>query len=499
MSGLVGAIDQGTTSSRFLVFDEEGREVARHQIPHAQGLPRPGFVEHDALEIRDHVEACAAATLQKAGLRAADLACIGLTNQRETVVLWSPRTGEPWAPAIVWQDTRTADLVHDLERRGLGPMLRARTGLPPATYFSAGKIRWLLDRVPGLRDAAARGDVLCGTIDAWVVWNLTGGPEGGVHITDVTNASRTQLMGLDSLDWDDELLGIFGIPRQILPRIVSSNGDLGAVVEGRSALAGVPITAILGDQQAAMVGHGCTEPGLAKNTYGTGNFLLQNTGPVPARSAHGLLTTVCYRFGDGPAAFALEGSIAVTGSAVQWLRDQLGIIGSAAEVEGLAGQVEDAGGVYFVPAFSGLFAPYWRPDARGLICGLSRFSNKAHLARATLESICFQTRDVVEAMDADAGIAMTRLDVDGGAAANDLLMQIQADLLGLPVVRPQHLEVTALGAARAAAMASSAAAMGDAPHRVDRVFEPRMGEDQREEAYAGWKRAVARTLDADSG
>jgi glycerol kinase len=495
MAGFVGAIDQGTTSSRFVVYDGEGREVARHQLPHAQGLPRPGLVEHDPVEIRDNVEACVEHALRAAGLVRQDLDCIGLTNQRETVVVWSARTGLPLAPAIVWQDTRTVDFVADLERRGLGPMIQQRTGLPLATYFSASKIRWLLDHVPGLRAAAERGEVLCGTIDSWVIWNQTGGADGGHHITDVTNASRTQLMDLDTLDWDDELLQVFGVPRQILPRIVSSTGDLDAVVAPGGSLSGVPITAVLGDQQAAMVGHGATAPGLAKNTYGTGSFLLRNTGASAVRSSHGLLTTVCYRFADQPAAFALEGSIAVTGSAVQWLRDQLGILGSAAEVESLAGQVEDTGGVYFVPAFSGLFAPYWRPEARGLICGLSRFSNKAHLARATLESICFQTRDVVEAMNADTGAAMTRLDVDGGAAANDLLMQLQADILGIPVVRPRDLEVTAFGAARAAAMTSGGFAVPDGVSRVDRVFEPEIGEGQREDAYAGWKRAVARALD----
>ncbi len=495
MTHLIGAIDQGTTSSRFVVFDGGGAEVASHQIPHAQGLPRAGWVEHDANEIRDNVEACCAEALRGAGLSAPDLACVGLTNQRETIVAWNPRTGEPWAPAIVWQDTRTADAVADLERRGLGPMLRERTGLPPATYFSATKIRWLLDHVGGLQDAVERGDVLCGTIDTWLVWNLTGGVEGGLHITDVTNASRTQLMGLEHLGWDDELLRVFGIPRRILPRIVSSSGDLGAIVAPGRALHGVPIRAVLGDQQAAMVGHGCLSPGLAKNTYGTGSFLLQNTGDSIVPSKHGLLTTVCYRFGERPAAYALEGSIAVTGSAVQWLRDQLGILGSAAEIEPLARQVEDTGGVYFVPAFSGLFAPYWRPEARGLICGLSRFSNRAHLARATLESICFQTRDVVEAMNADAGIAMTRLDVDGGATANDLLMQMQADLSGIAVRRPRYLEVTALGAARAAAMASGRLEFGVGASRVDRIFEPQISADAREAAYAGWKRAVARAID----
>ncbi|MEY2983281.1 MAG: glycerol kinase GlpK, partial [Planctomycetota bacterium] len=483
------------TSSRFVVFDGEGREIAAHQLPHAQSLPRAGWVEHDAVEIRDNVEACASAALRRAGLVPGDLACVGLTNQRETIVAWNPRTGEPWAPAIVWQDTRTADAVADLERQGLGPMLRERTGLPPATYFSATKIRWLLDHVGGLQDAVERGDVLCGTIDTWLVWNLTGGVEGGLHITDVTNASRTQLMGLEHLGWDDELLRVFGIPRRILPRIVFSSGDLGAIVAPGRALQGVPIRAVLGDQQAAMVGHGCLSPGLAKNTYGTGSFLLQNTGDSIVPSKHGLLTTVCYRFGEQPAAYALEGSIAVTGSAVQWLRDQLGILGSAAEIEPLARQVEDTGGVYFVPAFSGLFAPYWRPEARGLICGLSRFSNRAHLARATLESICFQTRDVVEAMNADAGIAMTRLDVDGGATANDLLMQMQADLSGIAVRRPRYLEVTALGAARAAAMASGRMEFGAGASRVDRIFEPQISADAREAAYAGWKRAVARAID----
>ena len=493
----VGALDQGTTSTRFIVFDAAGREVARHQLEHRQLLPQPGWVEHDPLEILAIVNEVMAGALRAADLAGRDLAAIGVTNQRETTVVWNPRDGQPWHNAIVWQDMRTDTAVAGLEPSR--DLLRERTGLPPATYFSSTKIQWILDHVDGVRAAAERGEAVFGTIDTWVIWNLTGGAGRGLHVTDATNASRTQLMDLRTLSWDDELLALFRIPRRMLPRIcTSSDPSAFGMTQAAGPLgAEVPIGADLGDQHAAMVGQACCAPGQAKNTYGTGNFMLLNTGSRIVPSSSGLLTTVAYALGGADTVYALEGSVAVTGSAVQWLRDQLGIIRSAHEVEALAASVPDSAGLYFVPAFSGLFAPYWRPDARGVIVGLTRFHTKAHLARATLEAICFQTRAVLDAMVVDSGVRLGVLKVDGGATANNLLMQLQADILGVPVVRPVVAETTALGAAYAAGLAvgfwTSLESLRE-HWKADRQWEPSWSEDQREEAFHGWRKAVDRSL-----
>jgi glycerol kinase len=499
MADFVGAVDQGTTSTRFMIFDHGGNEVARHQLEHQQILPRAGWVEHNPTEIWERTRAVIETTLTKADLGPRDLAALGITNQRETAVVWNRHTGRPYHNAIVWQDTRTDRIAAALERDGRGEVIRRKAGLPPATYFSGGKVQWILENVAGVREAAESGEALFGTIDTWLLWNLTGGPDGGVHITDVTNASRTMLMNLETLGWDDELLSFFGIPRRMLPQIRPSCDPTGyGVTRADGPLGGeVALSGALGDQQAATVGQVCFEPGQAKNTYGTGNFLLMNTGTEPVRSAHGLITTVCYQIGDAKPVYALEGSIAVTGSAVQWLRDQLGIISGAEHSEGLARQVADNGGVYFVPAFSGLFAPYWRSDARGAIVGLSRYNNNAHIARATLESICYQTRDVVEAMQQDSGVVLDVLRVDGGVTANELCMQIQADVLGVPVSRPVVAETTALGAAYAAGMATGFwKSTGELVRNwnEDRRWLPQWTEEQRTEGYAGWKKAVERTL-----
>lgn len=496
----VGAIDQGTTSTRFMVFDHAGAEVARHQLEHEQVLPRAGWVEHNPVEIWERTSAVVQTTLGKARLEASDLAAIGITNQRETTIVWNRRTGRPLHNAIVWQDTRTDAIAAALDRDGRGDVVRHRAGLPPATYFSGGKLQWLLQEVPGLREAAERGDALFGTPDSWILWNLTGGPDGGVHVTDVTNASRTMLMDLETLQWDDELLGFFGIPRAMLPQIRESSATTPyGTTRAHGPFGGeIPITGILGDQQAATVGQVCFAPGEAKNTYGTGNFMLLNTGTEIVRSGAGLLTTPAYQLGDQPCVYALEGSIAVTGSAVQWLRDQLGIISGAEESESLARQVDDSGGVYFVPAFSGLFAPYWRSDARGAIVGLSRYNTNAHVARATLEAICYQSRDVVEAMCADSGVQLEVLKVDGGVTANSLCMQIQADILGVPVSRPVVPETTALGAAYAAGLSVGYWSGTDELRRnwrEDVRWEPEWDEDRRAAGYAQWKKAVQRTLD----
>ncbi len=504
MPDFVGAVDQGTTSTRFMVFDHSGREVGRHQLEHEQVLPRAGWVEHNPVEIWERTETVIRTTMNKLRLGPADLAAVGITNQRETTVVWDRATGRPLYNAIVWQDTRTDRIASALERDGRGDVIRRKAGLPPATYFAAGKAQWVLENVDGVRAAAERGDAVLGTIDSWLIWNLTGGADtdgggGGSRVTDVTNASRTMLMDLETLDWDDELLSFFGIPRQMLPEIRPSSQPGGYGTTSRSGPLGgeVPLTGSLGDQQAAMVGQVCFAPGEAKNTYGTGNFLLLNTGTECVRSEQGLLTTVAYQLGDEPAVYALEGSIAVTGSAVQWLRDQLGIISGAAQSEALARQVEDNGGIYFVPAFSGLFAPYWRSDARGAIVGLSRFNTNAHLARATLESICYQSRDVADAMAKDSGVALDVLKVDGGVTANELCMQLQADILGVPVSRPVVAETTALGAAYAAGLAVGFWSSTDelrANWQEDRRWEPTWSDEQREAGYAGWRKAVERTL-----
>ncbi|MFG6191340.1 glycerol kinase GlpK [Nonomuraea sp. JJY05] len=500
MPEFVGAVDQGTTSTRFMIFDHDGAEVAKYQLEHEQILPKAGWVEHNPIEIWTVTAAVIQTTIQRAGLHAKDLAALGVTNQRETTVVWNRRTGRPYYNAIVWQDTRTDRIAAALERDGRGDVIRDRTGLRPEAYFSGGKIQWILENVEGVREDAERGEAVFGNTDTWTLWNLTGGVKGGVHITDVTNASRTMLMDLETLDWDDELLSFFGIPRRMLPEIRPSADPAmyGTTLPYGPVGGEVPISAILGDQQAATVGQVCFAPGEAKNTYGTGNFLLLNTGNDPVRSRSGLLTTPAYKFGDQPAVFALEGSIAVTGSAVQWLRDQMHVITSAEQSEALARQVEDAGGMYFVPAFSGLFAPYWRADARGVIVGLSRYNTDAHLARAALEAICFQSRDVVEAMQQDSGVVLDVLKVDGGVTSNDLCMQLQSDILGVPVSRPVVSETTALGAAYAAGLASGYwkdISELRAHWAEDRRWEPRWSEERREEAYAGWKKAVTRSFD----
>jgi glycerol kinase len=499
MPDFVGAVDQGTTSTRFMLFDHSGNEVARHQLEHEQILPRAGWVEHNPVEIWERTTSVIRTALSSASLGAGDLAALGVSNQRETAVVWDRRTGRPYYNAIVWQDTRTDRIASALDRDERGAVIRRKAGLPPATYFSGGKVQWILDNVAGVREAADSGDAIFGTTDSWVIWNLTGGPDGGAHVTDVTNASRTMLMNLETLDWDDELLGFFGIPRAMLPQIRPSSepGGYGEIT-GLPAVRGVPLTADLGDQHAAMVGQVCFAPGEAKNTYGTGNFMLLNTGEDLVRSRSGLLTTVCYQFGTARPVYALEGSIAVTGSAVQWLRDQLGIISGVSEIEPLARQVPDNGGVYFVPAFSGLFAPYWRSDARGAIVGLSRFNTSAHLARATLEAICYQSRDVSEAMEQDSGVHLDVLKVDGGVTANDLCMQLQADILGVPVSRPVVAETTALGAAYAAGLATGFWSTTEelrANWNESRRWDPEWNDKQRASGYADWKKAVQRTLD----
>ncbi len=500
MADYVAAVDQGTTSTRCMIFDHGGNEIARHQLEHQQIMPRPGWVEHNPVEIWERTSAVLQTVMNGKGLCAADLAALGITNQRETTVVWNKRTGRPFYNAIVWQDTRTDKIAAALDKDERGQLIRKKAGLPPATYFSGGKIQWILENVPGAREAAERGDALFGTTDSWLLWNLTGGVDGGFHVTDVTNASRTMLMDLETLQWDDELLEIFGVPRHMLPEIRPSSdpGFYGKTLAHGPLGGEVPLSAALGDQQAAMVGQVCLRAGEAKNTYGTGNFLLLNTGEELVRSENGLLTTVCYQFGDAKPVYALEGSIAVTGSAVQWLRDQLGIIQGASHSESLARQVPDNGGCYFVPAFSGLFAPYWRSDARGAIVGLSRYNTNAHIARATLEAICYQSRDVADAMEKDSGVKLEVLKVDGGVTANDLCMQIQADVLGVTVSRPVVAETTALGAAYAAGLAVG---FWGTPEELrqnwneSKRWEPSWTEEQREEGYRGWRKAVERTLD----
>jgi glycerol kinase len=499
MADFVGAIDQGTTSTRFMIFDHSGNERGKHQLEHEQILPQAGWVEHNPVEIWERSSAVMQTAINQAGLSTSDFSALGITNQRETTVVWNKNTGRPYYNAIVWQDTRTDRIASALDREGKGDVIRRKAGLPPATYFSGGKIQWILENVDGVREAAEKGEAIFGNTDSWLIWNLTGGTKGGVHVTDVTNASRTMLMNLETLDWDDELLGFFNIPRQMLPEIRPSSEPAGyGEVTLPGGAAGIKITGDLGDQQAAMVGQVCLAPGEAKNTYGTGNFLLLNTGEEVVRSTNGLLTTVCYQFGDAKPIYALEGSIAVTGSAVQWLRDQLGIISGAAEIESLANQVKDNGGMYFVPAFSGLFAPYWRSDARGAIVGLSRFNTNAHLARATLEAICYQSRDVAEAMESDSGVKLEVLKVDGGVTANSLCMQLQADILGVTVSRPVVAETTALGAAYAAGLATGFWADTDEMRdnwNESQAWKPEWSDEERADGYAGWKKAVQRTLD----
>jgi glycerol kinase len=489
MTEFVGAIDQGTSSTRFMVFDDQGRVMGMAQEEHAQIFPRPGWVEHDPDEIWSRTKQVIAAGLDDAGVTASDLAAVGITNQRETAVVWERDSGAPVANAIVWQDTRTADLCDDLAGEDGARRFAAKTGLPLATYFSGPKVRWLLDELD-MHERAQRGDLAFGTIDSWLTWKLT-----GRHVTDVTNASRTLLMDLVTTSWDADLCAEIGVPTHMLPDIVPSVGEIATC---RGPLEGVPLAAILGDQQAAMFGQACFRPGEAKNTYGTGNFMLLNTGTEPVMSSAGLLTTVCYSIAGEETVYALEGSIAVTGSLIQWLRDNLGIIASAPEAEDLARTVEDNGDVYFVPAFSGLFAPHWRQDARGVIVGLTRYANKGHIARAALEAAAYQSADVLEAMVSDSGVDLTELRVDGGMTHNDLLMQFQADLLGVDVVRPVVAETTALGAAYGAGLAAGVWADLDQIHSMwaeDARWSPRMDEDERARLHARWRQALERSLD----
>jgi glycerol kinase len=496
MAEYVAAIDQGTTSSRLILFDRDGRVVCVDQREHEQITPRAGWVEHDPKEIWRRTREVIGGALAKSDAEAGDVAAIGITNQRETTVVWDRETGEPVYNAIVWQDTRTAEIVAELAGEAGPDRLRGDVGLPLSTYFSGPKIGWILDHVEGARARAEAGELAFGTIDTWVLWNLTGGRNGGVHATDVTNASRTMLMSLETLDWHQPSLDLLGIPRSLLPEIRSS-----AEVYGEAhgtALGGRPVAGILGDQQAAMFGQTCFDPGDAKNTYGTGSFLLVNTGAEIVQTEK-LLTTVGAKLGpDGPPVYMLEGSIAVTGAAVQWLRDRIGLIEEAAEIETLARTVDDNGGVYFVPAFSGLFAPYWREDARGAIVGLTAYANKGHLARATLEATAWQSREVVDAANAVADVPFRELKVDGGMTRDELLMQFQADVLGVPVIRPAVTETTALGAAFAAGLATGFWSGTDelrARWAEDRRWEPSMDEPERERRYAQWRKAVERTFD----
>ena len=488
----IGSLDQGTSSTRFMIFDHNGKVVGQHQLEHRQILPAAGWVEHDASEIWQRTQEVIVGALKQANALGSDLSAIGITNQRETTVVWDANTGLPLANAIVWQDTRTAQWLESLAQDNKD-LIRRKTGLTIAPYFSGSKMTWLMKNVPAVQEALNSGTARFGTIDSWLVWNLS----GGLHITDVTNASRTLLMNLETLDWDEELLQIFEIPRSALPTITSSSEIYASTLAHGPLGSAVPIAGILGDQQAAMVGQACFDRGSSKTTYGTGNFALLNTGTEIVPSKNGLLTTVCYKFGDQPAYYALEGSVAVTGSAIQWLRDQLGIITHAAETEHLASSVPDTAGVYFVPAFSGLFAPYWRHDARGVIVGLTRAATKAHLARAALEAICYQTRDVMDAMVADSGVAMKEMRVDGGITANSLCMQMQADIMGIDITRPLIIETTALGAAYAAGLAVGFWKSIDevrAQWQRSRSWNPTTTEEVREAGYAQWKKAVERTF-----
>jgi glycerol kinase len=496
MASYIGAIDQGTTSSRFIVFDQSGRIVSVAQKEHEQIYPKPGWVEHDPEEIWRRVEDVMAEALEARALRASDLAAIGITNQRETTVVWDRKTGKAPHNAIVWQDTRVHDDVAAFAAKGGQDRYREKTGLPLSTYFSGLKIRWMLENVPGARAAAEAGDLVFGNMDTYVIWRLTGGVNGGVHVTDVTNASRTQLMNLATLDWDDAILADFGIPKSMLPKIRSSSEVYGTAVV--KAVEGVPIAGVLGDQQAALFGQACFSPGEAKNTYGTGCFMLMNTGEKAVPSKSGLLTTLGYKIGDKPAVYALEGSIAITGALVQWLRDNLGLIEKSSDIETLARTVPDNGGAYFVPAFSGLYAPYWKDSARGVIAGLTRFVNKGHIARAALEATAYQTREVLDAMETDSGIELSDLRTDGGMVVNALLMQFQADILNKPVVRPVVQETTALGAAYAAGLAVGFFKNTEelaANWAEDYRWHPTMDEATRDKYYHFWKKAVTRTFD----
>jgi len=498
MTEYIASIDQGTTSTRCMIFDRKGQVVTVAQKEHRQIYPQPGWVEHDPLEIWHRTQEVVKEALKKIG-GATSVVGLGITNQRETALVWDRRTGQPYCNAIVWQDTRTKDICDELARTGGQDRFRTKTGLPLATYFSGPKVKWILDNVPGVLAAAERGEAVFGNIDTWLIWWLTGGPRGGSHVTDVTNASRTLLMNLEALDWDDESVDILGIPPRMLPRIVSSSDPQywGVTTEDGPFGGGIPVCGDLGDQQAALVGQACFDVGEAKNTYGTGCFMLLNTGAAPIPSKSGLLTTLGYRFGNQPAVYALEGSIAITGALVQWLRDNMGLIRQSAEIETLARTVEDNGGLYFVPAFSGLFAPYWRSDARGIIAGMTRFANKGHLARAALEATAYQTREVLDAMHKDSGVELKSLKVDGGMVHNELLMQFQADILGVPVVRPVISETTALGAAYAAGLAVGYWQGQEelrANWQIDKTWQPNMNVETRQMLYHDWLKAVERTF-----
>jgi len=499
MAKYVGAFDQGTTSNRFIIFDHNGRIIGVDQKEHEQIFQKPGWVEHNPLEIWQNAQDVIRGALAKAGISGSELAAIGITNQRETTVIWDKNTGNPFTNAIVWQCTRTDKICKELTQDQGQNRFRDKTGLPIATYFSGPKIKWILDNVTQARAAADKGEALFGTMETWIIWWLTGGPNKGSHVTDVTNASRTMLMDLNSLQWDEQILQIMGIPRQILPRIVPSSDTRtwGITLKDGPLNAEIPVCGALGDQQAALVGQTCFNVGEAKNTYGTGCFLLLNTGTTPTPSRHGLLTTLGYQVNDQPPVYCLEGSIAITGALVQWLRDNLGLISSAPEIESLAKTVEDNGGAYFVPAFSGLFAPYWRSDARGVIVGLTRYVNKGHIARAVLEATAYQTRDIMEAMNKDSGVELSMLKVDGGMVANELLMQFQSDILAVPVIRPEVSETTALGAAYAAGLAVGFWSDLEELRQnwaEDKTWHPAMSSNVREKYYLEWKKAVDRTF-----
>ncbi len=495
MANFIGAIDQGTTSTRFIVFDQNANIVASDQKEHRQIYPSAGLVEHDALEIWANTQEVIANAMRKSGLKSEDITAIGITNQRETTLLWNKETGIPYSNAIVWQDTRTHQICERLSADGGLDRFRERTGLPLATYFSGPKIQWIIENNPGIKKDTEKGRVLFGNMDTWIIWNLTGGVRNGVHVTDISNASRTLLMNLQTLNWDEELLKAMHIPAGILPRIASSSEIYGFT---QAVLKNVPIAGDLGDQQAALFGQGCYKKGEAKNTYGTGCFLLMNTGTQPVISRNGLLTTAGYRLGNSPAVYCLEGSVAIAGALVQWLRDNLQFIDHSYDIEPLARTVPDNGDIYIVPAFSGLYAPYWKSDARGVIVGLTRFINKGHLARAALEATAFQTREVIDAMELDSGVKLTSLKVDGGMVVNDLLMQFQSDILNVPVVRPRVTETTALGAAYAAGLATSFWRSTDellVNWGKEKEWTPNMSEQTRSALYQKWKKAVSRTFE----
>ncbi len=498
MTQYIASIDQGTTSTRCMIFNHAGESISIHQLEHDQIYPKPGWVEHDAMQIWERTRTVIGGAMAKANLQAGDIAAVGITNQRETALVWNKNTGEPYHNAVVWMDTRNADIVAELATNGGQDRFRPITGLPLATYFSGLKVKWLLDNFPEIKAAAENGDALFGNMDTWLIWNLTGGVNGGKHVTDVTNASRTMLMNLDTLSWNEEIAAEMGIPMSMLPEIKSSSEIYGYTLEDGPFGGKIPVAGDLGDQQAATVGQACFSAGEAKNTYGTGCFMILNTGTEIQHSDNGLLTTLCYKFGDEPAVYALEGSIAISGALVQWLRDNLELIKDAPEVEALANTVDDNGGIYFVPAFSGLYAPYWRDDARGAIVGMTRYVNKGHFARATLEATAYQTREVLDAMNADSGVNLTALKVDGGMVFNELLMQFQADVLDVPVIRPLIAETTALGAAYAAGLAVGFWKSTDEMRQnwgISKTWEPTEGSDASTTLFAQWKKAVTRTFD----